>query len=301
MNYHEVIQKAEALTKQAKAQREYVNEHFANFLEFIVDEIQTERIGPMIAEDEKSLSLGIHVNNEGSYISLSIPTITTEGLIKMARIDHQALNDKNQSPSKLFIHPPVIKEMPSSSQKESGEIGKHRNLIHVTVESELLGSVTGTSEWIEEKQAFEVAHSKAIDKAFRLLGYGLIGQKVSKSPDSQNGTKEPIPTNESNPTVTQKSLQYENTPVEKRNSNQPATFKVTVLGAPVFRPDGSSTFQAICKNQHLAIHVPKERKRDADNIAQNQVLELTALVIKNGTELQLEPNSQLRLIDMAIA
>lgn len=118
---------------------------------------------------------GIWYKDGALYTTIRVPYMSVDGRVQWARDEHR------KAGKKLIFHPPVI--------------DKNAGLVSVTIESEILGTATGTSKigngtGVDRTNPIENAETSAIGRALGFLGYGLIGTGIASAEEVLNAITE---------------------------------------------------------------------------------------------------------------
>ncbi|AQS55683.1 hypothetical protein [Novibacillus thermophilus] len=163
--------RAETLYKQAKAR---IPEKYHDFLMRLEQGVKLFSKN-MIGNDKKARELRLWGTDKGTYVTISLPYVTVDGRVQMARDEHR------KAGKKLNILP--------------AEISDNGKYLSVTVESELLGSATGSvminvgGKGVDRTNPLENAETSAVGRALSFLGYGLVGTGIASAEEIENAKK----------------------------------------------------------------------------------------------------------------
>jgi hypothetical protein len=168
-----LLEKGRSKHEEARVRYEQAKKRISKeYHDFLVLLDQSIKISPKkYALESEAIKLNMWVSDKGTYVSIQLPYMTVDGRVTMAREEHK------KSEKKLCIHPPVISENGKS--------------IVVTIESELLGTASGSSvinvggNGVDRTNPLENAESSAIGRALGFLGYGMIGTGIASADEVQ--------------------------------------------------------------------------------------------------------------------
>lgn len=164
----EEITQAEKRVEQAKKR---IPEHYHDFLTLLDQNVKLFS-KDMVGNDQKARDLRLW--NEGTYITVSLPYVSVDGRVKMARDEHK------KEGKRFEFHPPNVFEVGSLI------------CLQVTVESEIYGPVTGTvqvnigGKGVDRTNPIENAETSAVGRALSFLGYGLVGTGIASADEVEN-------------------------------------------------------------------------------------------------------------------
>lgn len=171
--------RAETLYKQAKAR---IPEKYHDFLMRLEQGVKLFSKN-MIGNDEKARELRLWGTDKGTYVTISLPYVTVDGRVQMARDEHR------KAGKKLNILP--------------AEISDNGKYLSVTVESELLGSATGSvminvgGKGVDRTNPLENAETSAVGRALSFLGYGLVGTGIASAEEVESAKHAKTTSNQS--------------------------------------------------------------------------------------------------------
>jgi hypothetical protein len=215
--------------------------------------------------------IGMFSFDKGTYVKVSKPYVTVDGRIQMARDEHK------EAKAKLHIHPYHIEQV--------GD----KNILSVTVESEIYGSSTGAIEigsggGVDTKNPIANAQTSAIGRALGFLGYGLVGTGVIASADEIRSAN--IQTDHSSSVNGQQQS-------PQHNSNPTKSYRILLQSNPVFNQDGSCTCQARLESQDIVqLLVPVNFKNVFSGFKTGDVLQVQGWYTNNNKQKRLRLDSK---------
>lgn len=195
---------AEAIARQEQAKKR-IPAQYHDFLIMLEQNVKIADQGYDCSQVKKD---GFFTYNGKTYVKISLPYFTVDGRVQMARDDHR------EKGMKLFIHPAQITDD-----------GKY---LSVTVESEMLGSATGTvainvgGSGVDKTNPMENAETSAVGRALGFLGYGLVGTGIASAEEVQQAKNQEKKQTKPNADATMEPLPAKEEP-DQATIAQPAT------------------------------------------------------------------------------
>ncbi|MEX3625039.1 hypothetical protein [Viridibacillus arvi] len=250
-----------AFTNQAIIQAQNrIEEKYHDFLILLPQNIKlTTASFDLTAEQSQ---LGMYCTDKGTYIPVEKPYVTVDGRLRMARDEHLAAGKL------LNIHPVVFQTI--------GDI----HVISVTIDSEIHGTTTGTSEVsfsgaVDSSNPISNAQTSAIGRALGFMGYGIVGTGlITKTdvPSQVAGTNEQTLINSTNRT--------------QNSKLPPRIHRVLIVEAVKFNSDNSSIVKIKRETQSICtLTMPKEIAEFARSLQFNQVIKVKGWLNTEGTRL----------------
>lgn len=246
----------ESLARQQQAKKRIPSDYH----DFLVMIEQYVKIADQAYDCSRLREKGFFSYNGKTYVKIALPYFTVDGRVQMARDEHR------EKGVKLFIHPAQITDD-----------GKY---LSVTVESEMLGSATGTvainvgGSGVDKTNPMENAETSAVGRALGFLGYGLVGTGIASAEEVQqaknqekkqqtkpnaDATMEPLPAKEEpdQATIAQPATQQESNEnifvgtffVERKEEGMAQTTKKPFVKF-VFTNEYGSNAVVLAKDEH---------------------------------------------------
>lgn len=167
-------EKEEAEKRIQNAFRRIPSEYH-DFIVLMKQSVKIGEPGPNFQVTQEMRELGMWYKDGVLYVIVKVPYMSVDGRVQWARDEHK------KAGKKLMFHPPVI--------------DRNAGLVSVTVESEILGSATGTAKigngsGVDKTNPIENAETSAIGRALGFLGYGLIGTGIASAEEISASTNE---------------------------------------------------------------------------------------------------------------